>query len=416
MLQAMVDFRLDVCAFALLLVASMLGVRVWLWKRHGASVRPKTWLVLMAMIMIGASYAELATSHERERLNQALDYIPQKDMGKWIASIAWSRAAALGFVAVLAVILIASTIVVAMTKLELANRKAAELEREKLQRDLLAASRQAGMAEIATGVLHNVGNVLNSVNVAASSVNDKLTRSKVSALGRAAAMIRDHRADLAGFLAADEKGKLLPDYLSQLADLMASEQREMQGELAQLVRSIDHIKQIIVAQQNFAKGAKLTETFELPEVLDDAVRMNALSLDRHGVDLIRRYHRCRPVTADRHKVLQVLVNMLSNAKRAVAHVHGPRRITLCLEEVAEMARITVSDTGVGIKPEDLGKLFTHGFTTRTDGHGFGLHFSAIAAQQMKGRLTAASDGPGHGATFTFEIPFTSSEKPACTAS
>jgi two-component system NtrC family sensor kinase len=59
---------------------------------------------------------------------------------------------------------------------------------------------------------------------------------------------------------------------------------------------------------------------------------------------------------------------------------------------------------VGIAPENLTRIFSHGFTTRTDGHGFGLHSAALAAQQMGGRLTAQSDGPGRGATFTLELP------------
>jgi signal transduction histidine kinase len=151
-------------------------------------------------------------------------------------------------------------------------------------------------------------------------------------------------------------------------------------------------------------------------MLEDALRMNALALDRHGIEIVRNCTPCRPVTADRHKVLQIVVNLVSNAKKAVCAVGGAaeKRITLSLAEVTAsdggaVARIAVGDSGVGIAAADLPKIFTHGYTTRADGHGFGLHFSAIAAKQMKGSLSVDSEGPGKGATFVLEIPLETPE-------
>jgi PAS domain S-box-containing protein len=294
---------------------------------------------------------------------------------------------------------------------DITAQKHAEEEKDRLQRALVDASRQAGMAEVATGVLHNVGNVLNSVNVSAGVLTANVQRSKVPAFQRAAGMIRDHRADLADFLTTDAKGRALPEYIVQLAALMSADQTEMARELSHLSDSIEHIKQIVSAQQAHAKTCDTNETLDVATLLEDAVRMNALSLDRHGIELVRAYAAGLQVTTDRHKVIQILVNLISNAKKAVETpgAAAEKRIVVSLQEVTSaagepIARIQVTDSGVGIPAENLAKLFTHGFTTRADGHGFGLHSAAIAAHQLKGSLTAHSEGPGRGATFTLEIP------------
>ncbi|ATB40030.1 serine/threonine protein kinase [Cystobacter fuscus] len=104
-------------------------------------------------------------------------------------------------------------------------------------------------------------------------------------------------------------------------------------------------------------------------------------------------------------VLQILINLLSNAKHALDGVpEGQRNLWVRLEAEGNVARIQVEDDGVGIAPELMDSLFAHGFTTRKDGHGFGLHSSALAAQMLKGRLTLESAGLGQGAVATLELP------------
>ena len=331
------------------------------------------------------------------------------DASMWLGSIARSRAAALGFVALGAAIALAAAAVATVARVELARRVTAERERERLHGELLVASRKAGMAEVATGVLHNVGNVLNSVNVSAGVIAERLRRSKVPALGKVAGMLRERRADLGAFLSDDQKGKVIPDYLLQLSEMMNSDQGELLNELDRLGHSVEHIKQIVASQQAFARAGNVTETFPPADVVEDAVRINAAALERHGVRVVRDYGPCNAVTADRHKVMQILVNLISNAKDAMREKpDGERTVTIRLRETTAgseaVARVEVIDTGTGVKREDVPSLFRHGFTTRADGHGFGLHFCANAAKEMKGSLTAHSDGPGRGATFTLEIP------------
>lgn len=352
-----------------------------------------------------SAYVPLRDANGRVEAILGIDY----DARTWLTSIALNRATALGVAAFLSVILLASIIVAVITRAELAKRVVAEREREALQHQLVLASRQAGMAEVATSVLHNVGNVLNSVNVSAGIVTERLQTSKVAALAKATALIGDNRADIGTFITADERGKVLPDYLIKLAQVLSAERDAMLDELSTLTRSVDHIKQIVASQQSFARCADECETFDLPSVFEDAVRMNELSLERHGVQVVRKFAHVGSITADRHKVLQILVNLISNAKNAVKGQNGPKSIEL-RTELAErrdgqlVVRLVVADNGVGIKDEDVVKIFTHGFTTRKDGHGFGLHSAAIAAQQMKGTLSVASAGVGRGASFTIELP------------
>jgi signal transduction histidine kinase len=361
-----------------------------------------------------SAYAPMRDENGNVEAVLGVDY----DASQWRGAIAWSRAAALGFVAILAVIMFAASMIVVVTRAELDKRLAAEQAKEKLQQQLLVASRQAGMAEVATGVLHNVGNVLNSVNVSAGLLTDKIAKSKVASLNKATAMIQENRTKVGEFLTTDPRGKVLPDYLVQLGGMLSAEQDAMAKELSLLTASVDHIKQIIAAQQSFAKNVDTSETFDVAAVFEDAVRLNMMSLERHRIEIVRRFGRCGAVTADRHRVLQILVNLMSNAKQALdRNTNGTRQIMLSCDEIEEngraMARISVTDTGIGITSDHLPKIFSHGFTTRSDGHGFGLHSAAIAAQQMKGKLAAASDGLGKGATFTLTIPLVQEMESSC---
>ena len=274
------------------------------------------------------------------------------------------------------------------------------------QSELLDTARQAGMAEIATNVLHNVGNVLNSVNISADLVTRKLRGSKALGLGKAMQLINDHQGDLGTFLTEDPKGKLLPGYLNQLVDAIALEQQGMTDELAQLTKSVDHIKDIVATQQSYAGANSLMEPLHISELLEDALRMNSGALTRHHVTVVKEYSDVPQVMGDKHRLLLILINLISNAKYAMSDLtNRPRQMTLGVKIVEDkILQVSVKDDGEGIAEENMTRIFSHGFTTRKEGHGFGLHSCALAAIEMNGHLTAHSDGPGKGALFTLQIP------------
>lgn len=279
-------------------------------------------------------------------------------------------------------------------------------ELKEAERELVDAARMAGMAEIATNVLHNVGNVLNSVNISADLVTRKLRSSKTLGLGKAVKMMNEHADDLGQFITSDEKGKLLPRYFNELVDSIAAEQTLLIEELAQLTKSIDHIKEIVTTQQTYAGAARLIEALSISDLFEDALRMNSGALSRHHVTVIKDYQDVPMIMGDKHRLLLILINLISNAKFAMSHVSDhPREMTLGIRVVDQKTLcVSVKDRGEGITPENLTRIFNHGFTTRKDGHGFGLHSCALAAVEMNGHLHVHSDGPGQGALFTLEIP------------
>ncbi len=290
---------------------------------------------------------------------------------------------------------------------DLTARKKAEAEIAESRSKLIEVSRLAGMAEVATGVLHNVGNVLNSVNVSANIVADRLRQSRLSGLQRTVKLLEENANNLSGFFADDPKGRLVPEYLRKLAWQLESERTELVDELAGLTKNLEHIKEVVAMQQNYARVDGVREDIRPAVLFEDALRINEEALVRHRVTVERDYDPEAPsVSIEKNKVLEILINLITNARHAVSEVERPDRLIRLHVGRAQEGKVCleVSDNGVGISEENLVKVFQHGFTTKKNGHGFGLHSGALAIRQMGGSLTVRSDGPGLGATFRLELP------------
>jgi signal transduction histidine kinase len=295
--------------------------------------------------------------------------------------------------------------------MEIDARKRLEVEKERIHKELLVTSRRAGMAEIATGVLHNVGNVLNSVNVAANLIADKTQNSRISSLAKLDDLLNQHTDDLADFITRDAKGRQIPSFVKSLSERLQQERADVLEEVASLTKNIDHIKEIVAMQQDYAQALGLKETLSLQELVEDALRIHSEAYTRHGVRVIREFQETPPVTLDKHKVMQILVNLLSNAKYACdANAKEEKCVWVRIEGNENLARVIVRDNGVGIVPENLTKIFQYGFTTRKGGRGFGLHSSANTAKELGGDLVAHSDGLGKGATFVLVLPLRAEKK------
>jgi len=285
------------------------------------------------------------------------------------------------------------------------ERKRQEMELERVHKELITASREAGMAEVATNVLHNVGNILNSVNISASLVAERLRQSKAGGVSRLAALLKEHGAQLGQFISEDERGKRVPEYLAALGEQLQADERAALDELSLLRENLEHIKDTVTMQQSYAKLCGVTETVAVVDLVEDSLRLNAGAFVRHGVTLQREFSEVPKINVDKHKVLQILVNLVRNAKYACDDSgRADKRITLKVEPAPLGVRIAVIDNGIGIPPENMSRLFRHGFTTRASGHGFGLHSGAIAAQELGGALRAESEGAGRGAAFILELP------------
>ena len=253
---------------------------------------------------------------------------------------------------------------------DVSERKAAEARLAELNNQLVDASRQAGMAEVATGVLHNVGNVLNSVNISASTVIEKLRASKVDGFAKATALLAAHECRSGRFPDHGRPGPAparLPAPIS--AGFLVEENSAMRGELEQLGSNIEHIKEIVAMQQTYARATGVLEDVPVDKLIEDAVQLNLVSFKRHGIDVVREVPAAPvpPVRVDKHKVLQILINLLRNAKHALEDARRPDlRLGIALEHVGDTVRIVVSDNGIGIAPENLTSVFRHGFTTEEE--------------------------------------------------
>lgn len=290
---------------------------------------------------------------------------------------------------------------------DITARKKAEETLQIAQKELLEASRLAGMAEIASGVLHNIGNGLNSVNTSAELVMERLENSRVANLGKIAGMLEEHRDDLDRFFTEDGRGRQLPLYIRQLHDLLENERTSIRREIDQLCRHVEHIKAVVAMQQNYAGGSGVAEEIAPAELVEEALQISEISLSRHGICVHRDFEDVPKIRTVCHKVLQILVNFIRNAKYALdetGRIHQKDIWVTVRANSPGGAVVTVRDNGVGIRKDVLPQIFNFGFTTRKEGHGFGLHSSANAAREIGAQIGVKSAGPGKGASFSLEIP------------
>jgi PAS domain S-box-containing protein len=274
------------------------------------------------------------------------------------------------------------------------------------QRELIEISRLAGIAEIATGVLHNLGNVLNSVNTSAAIATDGVRKLKIPSLRKVADLLQQQGNQLAEFISADPRGRKIPEFLAVLCTDLETEQEEALKEIGAVRSAVDHIKEIVAAQQTYAQVSGLSEVMPATELLEYALRINEASLRRHNITVSREFMPVGTVNLPRGKTLQILSNLIRNAKEALKESgRTDRRLTIGVRPAGEgKVHFYVGDNGIGIAAENLSRIFTFGFTTKKNGHGFGLHSSVLAAKELGGSLVAHSEGPGRGATFVLELP------------
>ena len=280
-------------------------------------------------------------------------------------------------------------------------------ELKEAQARLMDTAREVGMAEIASNVLHNVGNVLTSAVVNLEQMREAIASSRIGRVKQLTTLLDEHRGDLADFLTRDSRGKLMPDYFSSLSGELLRERTDLQAHMEEMHWHIEHISAIVQMQQTYARTTLLLEECELSQLVNDALRTQTAALQQHGIEVgcetpVRCWGRM-----DRHKVLQILINLISNAKQAMNHLPEPQRqLHVRLDMEGNTARIQIVDNGMGIVPEIRGRLFGQGFTTRAGGHGLGLHSSALETRMLGGSISLESDGPGKGATAILKLPLT----------
>lgn len=283
-------------------------------------------------------------------------------------------------------------------KLEVQN-----IELQNAQAKVLQSALKAGMTEVATNILHNVGNILNSINVSTNFLRETLNNSKVEILINIINLIKENENNLAEFLFKDEKGKLIPVFLNELKDALREESKSAQQEIHRLISNLEHIKTIINFQQNFAKQPIRKEEFTLNSIIENALTILEHELKSSAIKVSYDKNAVASIVLSKHKLLHILLNLIRNAKDSLLEsntIDKEIKIIINLNPL----QLIIEDNGIGIEKENIENIFNHGFTTKKTGHGFGLHSSALTIKELGCQISAESDGFGKGARFIITFP------------
>ena len=293
--------------------------------------------------------------------------------------------------------------------MDITIRKNYALEVENLNKQLIMSARTAGRADIATSVLHNIGNVLNSVNTSVSLVEEIINQDDVDRLNMANEMLEKNNENIAKFILEDEKGKMLLPYISKLIKEVSRKKDMIKAESSRIHQHLDHVKSIISSQQSLAKTSNVVTKLKICPLINLALDMTGINFNNHNIKIVNECNYDKEIIADESKLTQIIVNLISNAKDAILIFYEKNNtfedgeIIIKTNLVDNQLVIEVKDNGIGINQDDLDKLFTFGFTTKVDGHGFGLHSSILAAKEINGTLEAKSEGVNKGCTFILTI-------------
>ncbi|RMD73609.1 MAG: GHKL domain-containing protein, partial [Lentisphaerae bacterium] len=272
------------------------------------------------------------------------------------------------------------------------------------QKELVETAHRAGMAEIATSILHDVGNLLNSVNVSCEMIDQKLTKSTIGTLLQVTDLIKQ-QDDPVRFFSEDPRGKRIPHLLIEMGQRIQQEQAQLKSETGNLRNKIALIREVIQMQQSYAKAGLFEEEANVEQLVDDAIAIHSRALKQAQIKLNKKYRPVPHIRVAKSKFVHVILNLIKNAEEAVSALPASeRRIDVEIFPLENEICVKISDNGVGIDPEDLGRIFTHGFTTKATGHGFGLHSCANMIKEMGGRIEVESAGRGRGASFSVIVP------------
>ncbi|GAA5520675.1 ATP-binding protein [Aliifodinibius salicampi] len=270
-----------------------------------------------------------------------------------------------------------------------------------MRSELIKKAHKAGMADLATGVLHNVGNILNSVNTSSDVIHETIHRSKINNFKKANQLLKDKKDNFEDFLLNDPRGKDLIQYYLKLEEPLDKEYEKIKEQAKRLKDKVNLISEVIEAQQDYAKVGRVNEEISLKEVTKDALKLQAGSIDRHNINVREDYNDTVKIPVQKSKFIHILINLFKNAKEAMEGMApGEKNLFIRTWEDLEKVHLSITDNGDGIKKENLNSVFNHGFTTKEDGHGFGLHTCANYMTEMGGEIKAESEGKGEGTTFT----------------
>lgn len=288
-----------------------------------------------------------------------------------------------------------------MSELEAVVKKLKRAEAE-----LEGKSHESEMAEIATGVLQNVANVLSSLNSSNTFIKDTAKNSKLEGLLKANKILREHIDHIDQFIYENPKGKKLLEYYLKLEEPLKKERDDIVSQSERLDEKINIINDVITAQQSHAGiSNQLTSELSLSGIVESTLSLHSELIDDYNLSIKQNLKATIPVIAQRSKLIHVLVNFIKNAGESMENNRdGNKNLTIKSWEDSHRVYLSITDNGAGIENKNLDKVFSHKYSTKKKGHGFGLHSSANYMKEVGGNIKVSSEGVGKGTTFTLIFP------------
>ncbi|MCI5139176.1 MAG: sensor histidine kinase, partial [Candidatus Electrothrix sp. AR1] len=262
-------------------------------------------------------------------------------------------------------------------------------------------------AEVATEVLHNVGNTLNSISVSSEQIREAIQQSSSASLPDIIQLIQDHEEDKEDFFVHDPRGRMLPAYFVKLSGKLIEEREFLLAETTRQLRHIRRVAEIIRSQQDTARCINFNEQIDISSLLEESLEFFQGELEGQRIVVDRNYNFQKSIYGEPHKILQVVNNLVRNAVDAFDGISlEQKKISLSTYPTADQNEVVVeiTDNGKGMRQNVLQQAFVFGFTTKKGGHGFGLHNAANLTAEMGGSLTGESAGTEQGARFRMRLP------------
>jgi PAS domain S-box-containing protein len=276
---------------------------------------------------------------------------------------------------------------------------------ETLRNKDIELAHQSGKAEVAADVLHNVGNVLNSVYVSSIEMVEILSKSSLLGLIKANDLLQSNRSNIVDFILNNPKGQALLDYYIKIGEELIAEKNRIENELSQQLNKINIIKEILDIQQSFTKSPSFFENLSVSGVINDSLLILQRAVLKNQITLVNNSAQDLTVFTNKARLTHVIINIVKNAIEAMeGSARFNRVITIESKKDITSTYIIFSDKGEGIAKENLALIFNHGFTTKKEGRGFGLHACANSMTELKGKIFASSEGVGKGSVFTLVFP------------
>ncbi|CAM2010166.1 ATP-binding protein [Acanthopleuribacter pedis] len=276
------------------------------------------------------------------------------------------------------------------------------------QEELLEAAHLAGMSEMATDVLHNVGNRMNSITTAVHLIGEIVQNNKgLELLKKVNALMAEHQHDLPAFFAEDPRAANLIEALDKIAAKLAQRDQALLDDGTQVLNHVNETRAILKEQSKYAELRGHSRPSDANVLISEALQIGLVSFEARNIQVITNQEADLPlVELNKARFMRVLLCLLRNAEEAVTtdEQKGPGRITVSSARVGGEVKITVEDNGIGIEAGNLVRIFAYGVSTKAGRSGFGLHYCANVVNEMAGKIDVKSEGIGKGTLVTLRFP------------